>query len=342
MSDHTHLNPSMPPRPVLRRLKPMRISRAAELAMEEVLLSAPRRDPAIDTVGIARPPAPPPVLVSARRIDSHTEGRQPGLQAADNTLRPLADRVSEALQQSGHAGLAELEFAERNGLVTVRGTVDSLGARYLAINTIRQLAGVVRVIDRLTLPETARTKPSPPAFRQQVKRRARQIARSSPTAIRHAILLAVGLHIGLFTYLIWPKSEALTRPVAVQMVQGSARWNGQPMAGAKVELHPRPGSSLPANVRPTALVDASGNYKLSTFETADGAPLGDYIATVVWTKPVVVRGETHIGPNLIPVVFSQPQRSPLRITITDDTTTLPPLDLKQTGRPRSSDRKTYE
>ena len=59
---------------------------------------------------------------------------------------------------------------------------------------------------------------------------------------------------------------------------------GKPAAGAVVTFHPvaPPGGGVEAV---SGTVGADGTYRLTTYETGDGAPAGEYVVTVCWYKP---------------------------------------------------------
>jgi hypothetical protein len=100
----------------------------------------------------------------------------------------------------------------------------------------------------------------------------------------------------------------------VYEVRGQVLFNGKPVPHAFVVLHPvEKGRSAP---RPNATTDESGNFVLSSFHAEDGAPAGEYVATVEWRKATVVRGEDPVlSANLLPVKYSKPTTSDLRVTI---------------------------
>ena len=105
--------------------------------------------------------------------------------------------------------------------------------------------------------------------------------------------------------------------------------NGEPLANASIVLHRVGKSKLPINLHPRAKVSEDGTFSLETFDRADGAPNGEFIATVFLTKDEDVNGEILPGPNILPVVYSRPETSPLKIQITSSTTELKPLELTQ-------------
>lgn len=77
-----------------------------------------------------------------------------------------------------------------------------------------------------------------------------------------------------------------TDRVEVFPVHGKVVANGQPAEGARVVFYPKVkevgGMPMPA---PAATTDASGEYRLESYDPEDGAPAGDYVVTVVWPEP---------------------------------------------------------
>lgn len=94
-------------------------------------------------------------------------------------------------------------------------------------------------------------------------------------------------------------------------VRGRVIYKGAPVPGAHVVFH-----SEVKGVRglPDALTDADGNFILTTYTANDGAPAGEYVVTVVWRK----RDEQErLGPHLLPVRYSKPETSPLKVLVED-------------------------
>ena len=110
-------------------------------------------------------------------------------------------------------------------------------------------------------------------------------------------------------------------------VSGKVLVGGQPAAGAQVVLHPVVRSADQA-FSAIGKVQEDGTFRISAFGKDDGAPPGDYVATVQWFKVVATDGGAGPGPNVIPVDYSDPVRSPLKVTIQDGPTELEPFQLR--------------
>jgi hypothetical protein len=113
--------------------------------------------------------------------------------------------------------------------------------------------------------------------------------------------------------------------VAVFPTIGKITFKGQPTIGAVVLLHPKtPRERVPA---PRASVKPDGTFKLSTFNTGDGAPEGDYVLTVKWYKPIKYGSELISGPNVIPTKYTQAQSSDIVVRVAAGENRLDPIKL---------------
>jgi hypothetical protein len=116
--------------------------------------------------------------------------------------------------------------------------------------------------------------------------------------------------------------------VPVVAVSGKISWYGHPPAGAQVVLHPlaRPADS---DVAPAGIVQPDGTFQISAYDPGDGAPPGEYVATVEWHRLVSTDdGSGGRGPNVLPAQYASPQTSPLRVTVRDEPTDLAPIEIR--------------
>jgi hypothetical protein len=118
----------------------------------------------------------------------------------------------------------------------------------------------------------------------------------------------------------------------VYPVKGQLFWNGQPAAGATVFLHAVTAKEVtaqsPTTERPYGRVQADGSFAISTFGKSDGAPVGQYRVTALWTK--------RTGPSeddeesLLPAELMDANRSGLpMIEVRAGANVLPPFKLGQ-------------
>ena len=114
--------------------------------------------------------------------------------------------------------------------------------------------------------------------------------------------------------------------VAVQPVQGTIQFRGQPPAGAFVSLSPKnPIEGVPA---PRATVGADGSFTVTTYDGNDGAPEGDYVLTVQWYKPIRQDNELVGGPNVLPLTYASARPSDLVVTVAAGENQLKPIQLR--------------
>jgi hypothetical protein len=109
---------------------------------------------------------------------------------------------------------------------------------------------------------------------------------------------------------------------------GQVLWEGKPLAGALVVLHPlavADGQALPAR----AETDEQGKFVLGTYDSEDGVAPGDYVVTVHW-HALVKNGESYEpGPDVVPAQFSNRVQSSLKARIAAGENQLLPFQLRR-------------
>lgn len=113
--------------------------------------------------------------------------------------------------------------------------------------------------------------------------------------------------------------------VPVFPVTGRVTVDGQPPVGAQIVLHPLD-KSTPRDVTPSGSVKEDGSFAISAYEHGDGAPAGEYVATIQWFKIVPELGGP--GPNVIPKQYTSHETSPIKVTVKDGPTTLDAITIK--------------
>jgi hypothetical protein len=95
-------------------------------------------------------------------------------------------------------------------------------------------------------------------------------------------------------------------------ITGEVFVDGQPAVDAFVYLNPA-GADRP-RLRPYAQVDNTGKFAVSTYETRDGAPAGEYVVTIEWLtyQPL---GNQWSGPDKLGGRYAKPSESNLRLTV---------------------------
>ncbi len=100
----------------------------------------------------------------------------------------------------------------------------------------------------------------------------------------------------------------------------------KPAVGAMVTLHPV-SATADNGLRPVGRVDADGFFQLTTYMENDGAPAGEYVATVVWPTPKKTPLEPE-GPDRLGGKYARPETSPFKLKIEPSPQQeLPPLIL---------------
>jgi len=105
----------------------------------------------------------------------------------------------------------------------------------------------------------------------------------------------------------------------VHPVMGSVTVGGKPAVAAFILFTPvnePPDSKQP---RPRAEVKEDGSFAISTYGTEDGAPVGEYIVTIVWE-------DRDVGDRL-KGRYSDSKTSTLRATVKEGANDLPPFKL---------------
>jgi hypothetical protein len=108
---------------------------------------------------------------------------------------------------------------------------------------------------------------------------------------------------------------------------GVVKYQGKPLAGAMITLIPED-ASFPKTVRPTAVTDADGEFEIGTYSSGDGAPAGNYKVLVLHFPVEGSEEAPHAGPNDLPAKYAKAETTDLKVTIDEEETALPPLELE--------------
>lgn len=113
--------------------------------------------------------------------------------------------------------------------------------------------------------------------------------------------------------------------VPVYPVSGVVKFNGKAPTGAQIVLHPA-GNSEPTEVTPVGIVQSDGTFKVTAYDPGDGAPVGEYVATVEWFKVVSdPGGGGGPGPNVLPKKYASSKTSPIKVSVGDGPTEIEPI-----------------
>ena len=113
--------------------------------------------------------------------------------------------------------------------------------------------------------------------------------------------------------------------VAVYPTSGTVRFKGEPAYGAYLTFHPDGDVGITKGNKPFGRAAKDGTFQVTTYDTNDGAPAGEYRVTVVWPEDPEARGPS---PDRLKGKYADPQSTPLRATVEAGKTELPPLELR--------------
>jgi len=221
----------------------------------------------------------------------------------------LSRRVRLFLDQQRLNSRGRLSVVSQRGVVTVRGDVATFYQRQLIVSAAQRVAGVSQIVDELRVDPL------------QLANAAEQTANRPLTTVA-AIIAIVAV-------LIFAGCGRSGPPrVATNPTKGSITYQGHPIGGAFLALHPK--SSSPADVpTATAVVQSDGTFAVTTYDTGDGVPEGDYVVTVQWRKAQKSGGEFVPGPNLLPAKYTRPESSDVVVHVASGTNELPPIVLRR-------------
>jgi hypothetical protein len=120
-----------------------------------------------------------------------------------------------------------------------------------------------------------------------------------------------------------PGTHRVVRPA--QPVHGQVRFEGRPVADARVYLHPEDAKAT-GTVRPEGQTAANGTFILTTHTRNDGAPAGRYIVTV--ECPAAPAEDQAPAGTSLPPRYAKPETSDLRAVVQDGLNQFT-LDLKK-------------
>ena len=116
-----------------------------------------------------------------------------------------------------------------------------------------------------------------------------------------------------------------TRPVFP--VEGQVLIQGKAEEGVEVTFR---STDSTQQSRPHAVTDAEGKFRLRTNQDGDGAPAGEYVVTLYWPElsGKDLANAAHAPPDRLGQRFLDPKKSPLRATVAEEPTVLPPFEIK--------------
>ena len=115
--------------------------------------------------------------------------------------------------------------------------------------------------------------------------------------------------------------------VPVYPVTGKVTFQGKPPVGARVVLHAANPSDID-DVAPSGAVQSDGSFVITAYEPGDGAPEGEYTATLQWFKLVGDAGGSAPGPNVLPKKYANAATSPVKVSVATGPVQIPAIVIK--------------
>jgi hypothetical protein len=114
--------------------------------------------------------------------------------------------------------------------------------------------------------------------------------------------------------------------VPVYPVKGKVTVAGEVPVGALIVFYPvQPVAEK--DLRPSAKIGLDGTFSLTTYVADDGAPAGEYTATIQWNKLIKKGQDYSAGPNVVPEQYRAPETSPWRIKVENKPNELAPVNI---------------
>jgi hypothetical protein len=139
-------------------------------------------------------------------------------------------------------------------------------------------------------------------------------------SVRVAPLLAAGL---AFVLSLGGCAQDASMP-KLGKVYGKVTYKGQPVDGGRVVFTPTAGKGSETGQGATGAIGTDGSFEMTTFNTGDGAVLGQHVVTVVvpqkgeMPKPdATSRIEYKLPKNVTPSKYATADKSPLRCTVVE-------------------------
>jgi hypothetical protein len=109
-------------------------------------------------------------------------------------------------------------------------------------------------------------------------------------------------------------------------VSGQVLVDGKPLKGVAIALHPQ--DKAMERERPLGETDENGKFTLSTYNTGDGAPEGEYTACLA-VPPQGDEGsdQQKRTANPIPEKYGRAETSDLKVTVKSGKNELPPFQI---------------
>jgi hypothetical protein len=109
-------------------------------------------------------------------------------------------------------------------------------------------------------------------------------------------------------------------------VYGKVTYDGKPLDAGRIVFTPATGKGGETGQSATGEINSDGSYEMTTFNTGDGAILGQHIVTVVVQKGELPKPDKNgqikyqVPKNDAPSKYATADKSPLRCTVVETPT----------------------
>lgn len=97
-------------------------------------------------------------------------------------------------------------------------------------------------------------------------------------------------------------------------VIGQVYVDNEPAAQLSVTCHDAKGIDAAQPTISSAMTDKDGKFSISTYESGDGVPAGEYALTFMWGQMNLLAG-SYGGPDKLNSRYTDPQKSEIRFTV---------------------------
>jgi hypothetical protein len=119
----------------------------------------------------------------------------------------------------------------------------------------------------------------------------------------------------------------------VYPVKGKILVNGKPAEECQITLNPT--SDDKKVVIPQGMTDANGEFQITSFYANDGAPTGEYVATVTWRERSGITKQEFEGIDRLGGVYAKVEKTKALpgfvVKVEKQAVELPPLELTQSA-----------
>ncbi len=268
---------------------------------------------------------PSPTGTSRRKSPSPARGVVAGETPLEIDGEVTSQQIIEFLKEQNLFAVSQLRIEVHNGVAVATGEVSSVYEKQLLSHFCRQVPGVAKFVDGTVVRDVRPAPADPEPGAAPVRRMARRpIQWRLPLRAWHAGA-AVALLVLVWSAISLGRAHGRPGRLAVYPVTGKVLVNGRPAAGAAIVLHPQDPS---LSARPRAIVKSDGSLVMTTYEPGDGAPAGEYKATVEWRRPVAgdeAGGDAPPPANVLPPDYASSATTTLTVTVEEGENEIPPL-----------------